>query len=332
MNKNIRFAVNPGWRIILSDLGINIPEMLRLSALPEDLFLRKEESISTEEFFRLWNAIDFLFDNPSLPILLIQGISTEVFDPPIFASFCSPNFNVALKRLSQFKPLIGPMKLDVDVKSDSTRLSLYFLEEEHDVPSSLMGMELCFFVQLARMATRSHIVPLQVFSPKKLAAEDQFADFFGVPVSEGDAITIVFSAEDAAMPFVTQNEQMWAFFEPDLRKRLAELNVEEGMKVRVRNALLDMLPSGQTSADDLARRLFVSRRTLQRRLGEEGTSFKEILANVREELARHYISSSDLPYGQISFLLGYEDPNSFFRAFQSWTGVTPNSLRNQPVH
>lgn len=332
MNKNIRFAVSPGWKIILGDLGVNIPEMLRLSKLPEDLLSRKGASISTEEFFRLWNAIDSLFNDPTMPILLIQGMSTEFFDPPIFASFCSPNFNVALKRLSQFKPLIGPMKLDVDIQNDYTSLSLHFLEKEHDVPASLMGMELCFFVQLIRMATRSHVVPLKVISPKKLVASDRFADFFGVPVSDGDAITVVFSAEDAAIPFVTQNEVMWEFFEPDLRKRLAELNAEEGMSMRVRNALLEMLPSGQTSADELASRLLVSRRTLQRRLGEEGTSFKEILASVREELARHYISCSDLPYRQISFLLGYEDPNSFFRAFQSWTGITPDSLRHESVH
>ncbi len=71
---------------------------------------------------------------------------------------------------------------------------------------------------------------------------------------------------------------MWEFFEPELRKRLSEINVEEGMSERVRSALLEMLPSGQTTVEDLARRLLVSRRTMQRRLGDEGTSFKAIAA------------------------------------------------------
>ncbi|MBP0012560.1 MAG: helix-turn-helix transcriptional regulator [Roseofilum sp. SBFL] len=69
--------------------------------------------------------------------------------------------------------------------------------------------------------------------------------------------------------------------------------------------------------------------TVQRRLGNEGTSFKLILTKVREELARYYITKSELPYTQISLLLGYEDPNSFFRAFHSWTGTTPDRIRSQ---
>ena len=161
---------------------------------------------------------------------------------------------------------------------------------------------------------------------------DDYADYFGVIPVKGDAILISFSAGDAAKPFLTENAQMWAYFEPGLRKRLSEVSTEEGMTERVRGALLEMLPSGQTSVDDLARRLFVGRRTLQRRLGEEGTSFKTVLTGVREELARHYITKSELPYPQISFLLGYEDPNSFFRAFRSWTGATPDSIRARARH
>ena len=50
-----------------------------------------------------------------------------------------------------------------------------------------------------------------------------------------------------------------------------------------------------------------------------------------EELARHYLSNSDLSGSQISYLLGFENPNSFFRAFHAWTGFTAESVRSQPV-
>ncbi len=71
----------------------------------------------------------------------------------------------------------------------------------------------------------------------------------------------------------------------------------------------------------------MSRRSLQRSLREEETSFRKILSDTRERLARHYLSHSDMAAAEISFLLGYDDPNSFFRAFRSWTGTTPESLR-----
>ena len=80
---------------------------------------------------------------------------------------------------------------------------------------------------------------------------------------------------------------------------------------------------------EVARKLGTSTRTLQRRLKQEGKGFQEILARTREELARHYLKSSNLSGSEISFLLGYDDPNSFFRAFQSWTGTTPEQARGR---
>lgn len=74
-------------------------------------------------------------------------------------------------------------------------------------------------------------------------------------------------------------------------------------------------------------KLGLSTRTLQRRLKEEGTSFQRTLDEVRTELARHYLKNSSMSGAEISFLLGFEDPNSFFRAFQRWTGKTPREAQ-----
>ncbi|MCB9697640.1 MAG: helix-turn-helix transcriptional regulator [Alphaproteobacteria bacterium] len=79
----------------------------------------------------------------------------------------------------------------------------------------------------------------------------------------------------------------------------------------------------------VARRLAVSTRTLQRRLREEGTSFKEVVDTTREGLARHYLGRTQLSASEIAFLLGFEEPNSFFRAVQRWTGTTPETLRRR---
>jgi len=71
----------------------------------------------------------------------------------------------------------------------------------------------------------------------------------------------------------------------------------------------------------------MSTRTLQRRLSAEGTTFRRILNATRRALALHYISESDLSAGEISFLLGYEDTRSFYRAFHAWTDQTPQLAR-----
>ena len=77
----------------------------------------------------------------------------------------------------------------------------------------------------------------------------------------------------------------------------------------------------------MATRLGTSGRTLQRRLQEEGTTFQGLLGEPRHALARHYLQTTTLSSAEISFLLGFEDPNSFFRALSAWTGETPERAR-----
>jgi len=77
----------------------------------------------------------------------------------------------------------------------------------------------------------------------------------------------------------------------------------------------------------VCRRLGVGTRTLQRRLQDEGTTFQQTLDTLRDSLAHHYLRNTALSGAEISFLLGYEDANSFARAFHVWTGRTPQAVR-----
>lgn len=77
----------------------------------------------------------------------------------------------------------------------------------------------------------------------------------------------------------------------------------------------------------VAGQLAMSTRTLHRRLEGEGTTFQRVLDATREALARHYLANPDLSAGEISFLLGYAETSSFYRAFHDWTGSTPERIR-----
>ena len=96
---------------------------------------------------------------------------------------------------------------------------------------------------------------------------------------------------------------------------------------RVRSVLLESLPSGDASIRSVSKQLGMSTRTLQRRLGEEGAAYRQIVRETRLELARHYLRNTTLSYGEISLLVGFDDASSFFRAFREWTGSTPEAWR-----
>ncbi|MEU4242711.1 helix-turn-helix transcriptional regulator [Actinoplanes sp. NPDC026619] len=151
--------------------------------------------------------------------------------------------------------------------------------------------------------------------------------YFGVSIGEGDADAVTFSAEDAARPFLTEDESMWTFFAPELRRRLAEIEAPATTADRGRAALHECLPAGGSSINAVAAQLITSPRTLQRQLQVEGTSYQAVLTGTREKLARRYLADKSLTVAQIAYLLAYDDTNSFYRAFRSWTGATPESVR-----
>ena len=330
MARNATFPVDPGWRPLLKDLGIRSDTLLRRAGLPEELFTRPNNGLTTAEYFRFWEALQAEAGDPLLPLRLVEVIGAESFIPPIFAALCSANLLQAGQRLSTYKKLIAPMSLNVNVGSDGAlTLSPHWLEAQAQVPFVVVASELAFLLRLARLATREPIAAMRVTMPQLPGAAQAkaYVKFFGSTPQQGDAASITFSASDAKRPFLTVNDAMWQVFEPDLRKRLGELDASASTAQRVRSALLELLPGGGSAIDAVAARLSMSKRTLQRRLEEEGENYRALVNGTREQLARHYLTQTELSAGEIGFLLGFEDPNSFFRAFHDWTGMTPEAAR-----
>jgi AraC-like DNA-binding protein len=73
--------------------------------------------------------------------------------------------------------------------------------------------------------------------------------------------------------------------------------------------------------------LHVSERSLQRRLDAEGTSFAQLVDEVRRDLALRYVADARIALGEVAYLLGFAEPSPFYRAFKRWTGMTPSAAR-----
>ncbi len=322
------YALDTTWRTLLIDLGIRPADALRRAEMPDDL-LTGSPRLASEDYYRLWAAIEALLGDPLLPIRLCEAVRAESFSPPLFAALCSPNLAAAAERIGRYKTLVAPMRLDVVRAAERVRIALRWLDAPLVPPASLVLMELLFCVQLGRMGTREAINPIEVTAPELPSSLAPYDAFLGVRIRRTEEASVTFRAADAIRPFLTSNETLWALFEPELRQRLADLAAAVTTAKRVHAALLEGLPSGQVSMEAVATKLAMSKRTLQRRIEGEGTSFQAILRGVREALARHYLAKTQLPLSEIAFLLGFDEANSFHRAFRTWTGTTPDTLRRE---
>jgi len=99
------------------------------------------------------------------------------------------------------------------------------------------------------------------------------------------------------------------------------------LRTRVENAISSVLPHGKVRVEDVARSLGMSKRTLARRLSDEGLNFTEILQQLRRDLAVRYLDDRRLHVSKIAWLLGFHEVSAFTHAFKRWTGKTPREIR-----
>lgn len=331
MYQTMRFTVDKNSRQLIEKLGLSVAAVLKEARLPIDLFERKTTSVNTYEYFKLWTTLGRLADTDlPAPLLIGRAINFKTFSPPIMAALCSPDFESCAARIQEFKPLIGPLVLDLDHNDIQFSISFRCLDPEIDLHPMVVASEFIFFTELIRHATQEQVLPRKIESRERLNHK-AYDDYFGIKPEKGHCDRITFYRRDTQRPFKSSNETMWDFFEPELRKRLGELENDSSFSARVRSALMELLPMGKSSIDDVSEKLGTSRRTLQRRLQREQSNYQKQLNHSRELLARHYLTNSNLTSAEISFMIGYDDPSSFSRAFHLWTGVTPESLRTASV-
>jgi len=110
---------------------------------------------------------------------------------------------------------------------------------------------------------------------------------------------------------------------------LRSLYQQDDIAGELKRKLADLMARGEANADAACRALKLSRRTLQRRLKAEKTSFQSILREVRAELAIAYLKDARLRSLEIAMLLGYSNISSFTTAFKSWYNIPPAEYRQK---
>ena len=250
------------------------------------------------------------------------------FTPAIFSFYCSKTVGSGLARLAIFKPLVGPLRYRLETRGDDLLIALEPVDRAIEIPPSLALFDVVYLVTLLRATTATQVTPLRVTAAKD---DPRVRAFVGCRIDPGQAMTLLLSAVDAARPLVTRNEAMWQTFEPHLRVALADELLDASIEVRVRNALLEALPAGDANVATVATQMGLSSRSLQRRLSEADISLSGLLEETRARFAKRYLGAPGISLKEVPYLLGYEGPSSFFRAFRVSTGQTPLEFREAAV-
>lgn len=312
----------------LQESGISVSTVLRSAGLPEGLFETARVLVTTEELFALWRGIGEVSPDPAIGLRLGTESKPEHFDAITLAALSTGNFGEAMRQVSRHKQLSCPEEIVHETGDEEWSIHFRWLLTAEDEPEVLTDLCFAWVLSIARYGTGTHISPLRLEFAHPRKHTRALERHFGCPVVFG-AIrnAIVFRAQDAKIPFVTQNTELLSMLAPQLDDELKKHKSDESFPEQVRAIIQRRLSGHRPKMEEIAREMRLSSRTLQRRLQDAESSFQQVLEEARHQLARHYLANSFLELNEAAYLLGYEDAGSFIRAFRTWEGVPPSHWR-----
>ncbi len=313
----------------LEELGVPVSAVLRRAGLPQDLFQQTRILATTEELFALWRAIAEVSGDPAIGVKLGTESRIERFHPSGLAALSTDTFGAAVDHLARYKKLSVPEEIVHQRSGDDWSLQFRWTLAVEAEPPVLIEHCFAWMLTIVRIGTGTRIAPLRLELVQPRAHLKALERHFGCPIVCNAAHNaIVFRTSDADLPFVTRNAELLDMLAPQFDRDLKQQTEgEDSFLELVRGAIQQRLTGHRPNVDDIARDLHLSPRTLQRRLQDSGSSFQRILDEARRRMARYYLSHSVLELNEAAYLLGYEDANSFARAFRTWEGVPPSHWR-----
>lgn len=320
--------LSPGITTGLKALGIDPTELLRRAGLPLSLFTGASVQVSTEQHFALWRGIGELSGDPAIGLKLAEQVPVAQHHPASIAADHARNFRDGLQRIGRYKLLCGSEELRLSEKGGEAVLEFSWLLSREKVPLSLLDAAFASMLQLGKRGTGVRVRPLRIELRHPPENGEMRERYFGCAVKFRAARNaMVFRRSDLDLPFITYNAELVEMLGPQIDRELAKRKSELTVAGRVKWVLMRLLGGRSPEIHDVAKELGMSCRTLQRRMTAERTTFRRLISDARRELARSYLSQPALELGEVACLLGYEDPNSFFRAFREWEGTTPSEWR-----
>ena len=278
----------------------------------------------------LWQLAVTATGDPAIGLKAGQRVRPGSFHALGFAWLASRTLLDALQRLVRYHQVLSTASVKATLSAEPRRYSLSF---EFPDPASRLPPEgvdgaMAALLQLCRIALERDVRPLRVDLCRDSAGHARiYRDTFRSAVhfrAEVDAIHFDRATVEAPLP--SHSPEVATATDQVVDRYLETL---DGARVagQIRSLLIGLLPSGESDAARVAYELHLSVSTLQRQLGDEGLTYRDVLDDTRRSLAEAHLRDGRLSQTQIAYVLGFSDQSNFSRAFKRWTGRSPSQFQ-----
>ncbi len=249
-----------------------------------------------------------------------------------YAAVCSPTLGLALSNLVDLLSFHQESTHMSITRGEDGLMRLAYQIEAPDIVERRQDAELSLgmFLNVIRECCGSSWAPDEVHfeHPKPLDADEHEAAF-GAPVYFSQPRNaLLFSPDLLSRPMPARDVRLMDM----MRLCLVELNkdreAESSLLARMRTAVRSQLAQACPSIENIAEDVRLPVAALQRELTAANLNFKDLVEDIRRELALSYMRQRQLTLSEIALLLGYSELSAFSRAFHRWTGSSPRSYRS----
>lgn len=328
-NRTTSAAWVKGIGEVLQDEGLDVRSLFRQADLDMSQLANPEMRYATEKVSRLWDLAVQRSRNAMLGIARPRCSSVANFDVVGYAMMSCANPRASLECLVRYLRVVSEAA-SLLLRDEAGRYSieLTLFGGGLAVPRQRSEFSLLTLLSFLRWISGRRIAPLLVeFSYPEPAHPQRYREAFQGPVRfNAPTNRLVLSEPDLTVPLPTHNSALEQFHAQFASQCLTRLD-NHGIGRKVGDLIARQLQGCEPRREDIARLLCLGDRTLRRRLEEEGTTFQKILDDTRREMAQHYFALQRYSAGEITYMLGFKDQGTLFRASRRWFGVSPKQYQ-----
>ena len=288
------------------------------------------ERYSLRKIAELWQEMGKRIDDPCFGLTAAKCWHPSNFGTMGYAMLVSKSLRVTLERLIRFHRVISDADFG-ELHEDAKTKSLVFTLQYKDESPYSYGREdaaLAWIMSVLRVNFQKTLNPVSVnLTHTKPECSGKYYEFFQCPVHFDKPVcgfSLSLDVVDHILP--SGNDEFANLGDQAMAKYL--LSIDQGSEIgHIKKIIIDNLPSGNVTVEQVSKELGINSRKLQRSLQEKSTTFSTLLTDTRMDIAKGYIQDKHMDLTEIAFLLGFAELSTFSRSFKRWTGKSPMQYR-----